>query len=391
METKIPGRRYCLLFQYTLDRAGSAVSSLDVYRILSDLGFKVEIVFSVDGPMRDDMEALGIRVTQLEEIHWLLLRNLPRKIWAERQSRRTRKAHKALIQERSPSLIYANTLVNSSAILAAHECGVPCIWHVRETLKAFGGEMHPPLGGEGEIARRLGLADRTIYVSEELRQQVNPRSEPSTSFVVHNAVGNEYFESAASKNVTIDSAAKPRAIAIGLPGTVRPIKGHEEFLDVFSAVHSALPGAHLYITGSVDHAFGQLVVRKASDLNLSEHVTFLGPCTDMRRFYDQCDLICVPSRQEPFGRIAVEAMARGRPIIASAVGGLKEIISDGKDGILIPVGDSEAFTKAIVSLARDPRVRADLSSAAQDTARTLFSHARLADRLAKIIQSLAVH
>jgi glycosyltransferase involved in cell wall biosynthesis len=336
------------------------------------------------------MEALGVRVTRLQEIHWLLLRKLPRKLWVQIESRRALRAHKDLIRVRKPSLVYANTLVNSSAILAAHECGVPCVWHVRETLKAFGGEMHPPLGGEREIARRLALADRTVYVSEGLRQQVNPQSATSTSFVVPNAVTDDYFEPAPSMAPKFGSGAMPKRIAIGLPGTLRPIKGHEEFLDVFAAICKDLPEAHLYITGSVDHAFGQRVVRKTESLNLSQHVTFLGHRTDMRSFYDQCDFICVPSRQEPFGRIAIEAMARGKPVIASAIGGLKEIISHEKDGILIPIGDNEAFARAVVSLAEDPVLRDEIASAAHNTARTSFAHAKLSDQLAQVIKNIFI-
>ena len=66
------------------------------------------------------------------------------------------------------------------------------------------------------------------------------------------------------------------------------------------------------------------------------------------------DVIVMPSRGECFGRVTLEAMSLGRPLVASRVGGLQDAVVDGETGLLVPVGDAHALAEALASLARDP-------------------------------------
>jgi glycosyltransferase involved in cell wall biosynthesis len=89
------------------------------------------------------------------------------------------------------------------------------------------------------------------------------------------------------------------------------------------------------------------------------------PHSDVLRAWKYCTLAVVPSRwPEPFGMVAIEAMAVGRPVIASAVGGLPEVIQDGLTGILVPPNDSGALLTNLAKLIGDPELRARIGEAA---------------------------
>jgi glycosyltransferase involved in cell wall biosynthesis len=85
----------------------------------------------------------------------------------------------------------------------------------------------------------------------------------------------------------------------------------------------------------------------------------------MPRFWNSLDVAVVPSLYEPFGLVALEALACGVPVIASAVGGLKEIVIDGRCGLLVPPGDPAALARALCTVLSDESLRARLSAGAR--------------------------
>ncbi len=123
----------------------------------------------------------------------------------------------------------------------------------------------------------------------------------------------------------------------------------------------------------------------AGDSGLGSRVRFLGAVEheDLADFYDLADICVVPSRTESFGLVALEAQALGTPVVASAVGGLTEIIDDGRTGILVRERTPRAFAAAIRSLLDDEELRERMGSAARTRASS-FTWARAVERLAAI-------
>ena len=118
---------------------------------------------------------------------------------------------------------------------------------------------------------------------------------------------------------------------------------------------------------------------------LTSRVRFLGAVEheDLTDYYDLADVFVMPSRTETFGLVALEAQAVGTPVVASAVGGLTEIIDDGVTGILVAARQPEAFAGAIGSLLDDPQLRERMGDAARHRAAT-FTWERASERLAAI-------
>jgi glycosyltransferase involved in cell wall biosynthesis len=102
---------------------------------------------------------------------------------------------------------------------------------------------------------------------------------------------------------------------------------------------------------------------------------------------ERAEVVVVPSFGEGFGMVALEAMERGRPVIASAVGGLPEIVDDGRTGVLVPPRDVEALAAAIRGLAGDPERAAAFGAAGRARALSDFSQERCTDRTAELYRA----
>jgi len=116
---------------------------------------------------------------------------------------------------------------------------------------------------------------------------------------------------------------------------------------------------------------------KVRQLHLDNAVSLLTvpiPNDRMPSVYPACDIYVQPSVVEPFGTAVAEAMASGKPVIGSKVGGIQDLVSDGETGLLVPPGDSAGIAKAIRTLAMDPSLRLNMGFAARERANSVFDY-----------------
>ena len=148
-------------------------------------------------------------------------------------------------------------------------------------------------------------------------------------------------------------------------GTNWRIKGLDVLLHALARLGESDVKFSLVVAGSADLPGHAPMVRLAGRLGLGDRVTFAGRLgrADLARLLWASDAVVLPSRQEAFGVAVLEALAAGVPVIASRVGGIPEILRDGREGLLVPVGDARALAAAIAKLAHDPSLRARLASA----------------------------
>jgi L-malate glycosyltransferase len=115
----------------------------------------------------------------------------------------------------------------------------------------------------------------------------------------------------------------------------------------------------------------------ARELGLQDRVLFLGKQLRVNELLPVADLLLLPSEMESFGLAALEAMACGVPPVASKVGGVPEVVTDGADGFLLPVGDTDGMAQAAVSLLTNPAKHEALAAAARRTAEERFATTRI--------------
>jgi len=129
-----------------------------------------------------------------------------------------------------------------------------------------------------------------------------------------------------------------------------------------------------------------------SRLDLGDTVRFAGHVEwkELERLYDWCDTVVVPTiTPEPFGRVAVEAMSRGRPVIGTNAGGLTEIIDDGATGFLVPPGDSSAIAEKILTFRNQPHLLDEMGERALEKCRVAFDQRMIAGQVLDVYRSLA--
>jgi glycosyltransferase involved in cell wall biosynthesis len=167
----------------------------------------------------------------------------------------------------------------------------------------------------------------------------------------------------------------PRLLCVG---RLIPIKGHIVLLRAFAAAKREVPELELEIAGRgpLEPALRAL----AKELGVAESVRFLGYVAPIQAAIERSAAIVVPSMGEGFGMVALEAMERARPVVAAAIGGLGELVEDGVTGYLVPPGEAEPLTRALVALARDLDLAARMGEAGRRRALARFLQERCTDR-----------
>ncbi|MEZ6127343.1 MAG: glycosyltransferase family 4 protein [Planctomycetaceae bacterium] len=142
-----------------------------------------------------------------------------------------------------------------------------------------------------------------------------------------------------------------RTPVIGMAGPLEVIKGASFFLRACHRVLEAGLAIRIVVAGSGPEE--RNLRRLATSLELNDHVTFVDDGVAMKAYLSAIDIFCLPSLQQGFGIILLEAMALGRPVIASGVGGILSILEDNKNGMIVPPSDSQALAERMIILLQD--------------------------------------
>jgi glycosyltransferase involved in cell wall biosynthesis len=163
---------------------------------------------------------------------------------------------------------------------------------------------------------------------------------------------------------------------IGVVGRLREEKGQATLLESVKTVIQELPDAVLVVIG--DGPDRQYLEGMAKKLGIDSRVKWLGQKDhdEVLRLYSIMDMVVVPSLFEGFGLTAAEAMASGKPVVASDVDGLSELIRSGFNGLLVPQGNSQALAKAILELLLNPAKSASMGVRGRKIIEEKFSMAR---------------
>ena len=276
----------------------------------------------------------------------------------------------ATVRRAKPTLAHTH-LVHADFYggLAARLAGVP---HIASTKHGFNSFRE---------RRPFGFADRTVARAFDLHIAISQGLADYLGRV-------EGFSPDAFEIVHygIVAGPEPAPPAAGAPFTVVgrlvEIKGHDTLLEAVSAAS----GVELEIVGD-----GPLRADLEADVarrGLGGRVRFVGRVAPAGPAMERASVVVVPSRGEGFGMVALEAMERGRAVIASRVGGLAEIVVDDETGLLVPPDDPVALAGALSALAADPARVAAMGEAGRRRALVEFAQERCTARTAELYDAL---
>jgi glycosyltransferase involved in cell wall biosynthesis len=252
-------------------------------------------------------------------------------------------------------------------------------------------------GGIAVRTRKRWLADHVlerftdgfIAVSRAVKENmVQQQGVPAHKIrVIHNGVDPYQFRVRESQTVARQALGLPVGIpVIGCIGRLELIKGHSYLVDAMIQIRARLPQAVLLVVGAgTAQAALREQVRKRG---LSGVVLVVGGQQDIRPFLQAMDLFVLPSLDEGFGIALLEAMAMELPIVASNVGGIPEVVDNGKTGVLVSPRDSDALAQAIVALLKHEEKRHRMGMLGRERVLSRFTAQHSASQLEALYESL---
>jgi glycosyltransferase involved in cell wall biosynthesis len=232
--------------------------------------------------------------------------------------------------------------------------------------------------------RAAHWCDGMIFISRPLEQWADREriGAGTPRRVIYSGIDAEAFRNANLQSVRDEFQLAPTQLVAGIVSKLWPGKGHLALLSAWSAIVKLWPDATppvLLIVGE-----GELedkLRRRVRELDIDRYVRFTGFRADIPDITAALDFAVLPSEFEGMGRVILEAMAAGKPVVASRVGGIPDIVTDGYNGLLIRPNDVEALRVALSTILTDAALRRTLSSGAAKSIRREHTAAAMVDAI----------
>jgi glycosyltransferase involved in cell wall biosynthesis len=179
-----------------------------------------------------------------------------------------------------------------------------------------------------------------------------------------------------------------RRPVVGTAGPLEATKGLPFFLGAAARVVREYPDCEFLISGAGPEEHN--LRRLARSLDLAGQVTFVSNLYDFSTSIEAMDIFCLPSLQQGLGVTMLEAMARGKPVIATGVGGVDSIVTDGQTGLVVPPSDSERLSERIIDLLGNPALARRIGNAGREVVREQFRVDRMVARTAELYREIVV-
>jgi glycosyltransferase involved in cell wall biosynthesis len=374
-----------------LNMGGPALHVAYLTAGLAERGYETTLVAGSLARGEDSMafvaDELGIEVERIEELHREIspLRDAVAIVRLARLIRRVR-----------PHILHTHTAkagaVGRLAALLAGDARPPIVVHTfhGHVLRGY----FDPLRTAGFRLLERWLATKTtalVAVSPQVRDDlVSLGVAPRERFVVVR-VGIELEQRVAAERDGRGESRRvlgigPDRFAVGWIGRMTGVKRTDDVLRAFRRLRDRGVDACLCMIG--DGPDRAAVERRAHELGLMRDTLFLGYQEEVAPFYAAFDAMILPSINEGTPVSAIEALAAGRPVVATRVGGVPDVVREGEDGFLVEPGDVDALAERLARLAADPELRERFGAAGRARVIPRYSVARLVDDIDLLYRSL---
>jgi glycosyltransferase involved in cell wall biosynthesis len=358
--------------------SGSGLNTLATLARLREHGFEGELACGGEGGLADLARDAGIRVHRIA--------HLDRSLRPLRDARALAEIAALLRRERFQVVHTHNSKAGLLGRLAARACGVPAVihtvhgWAFEQAASAVGRAFYR--AAERGAAR---VAHRTFLVSKALANAADRAGVPGSERreVLYSGIDLAAFHGAPrDPALRRELGAGEGTFLVGQVAKLWEGKGHQVLIRAFARLRERVPRARLAIVG--DGALRSVIDGAARNLGLASHVTFTGHRSDVARITAQLDAATLFSEYEGMGRVVVEALAAGVPVVASRRGGIIELVREGETGFLVDAADAEGAAECLARLALDPRLRNQMSRNARASVDGRFDERFMAARIAAV-------
>ncbi len=379
-----------LFLDHTAALSGGEIALLNLIQELDRKRFKPVVLLFSDGELRRKLEELGVEVrlmTLAESVVETRRDHLRRSaLLRGRDVLRTVRFCTQLartIRRIRPGVVHTNSLKSDLIGGAATRLArVPLIWHVRDRIAE---DYLPP-----KVARIFRALCRIIPTHIVVNSDATletlqlPPSLRGRATMVH--------DGCAVDRPVSDGPADPTQPVIGIVGRISPWKGQDVFLRAAKLVAEHCPEARFQVIGSAmfgEEAYEEKMRLLAAELEIADKVEWTGFRRDVPELMGRLTVVVHASTvPEPFGQVVIEAMAAGRPVVASDAGGVQEIVVHGESGLLALPGDAEAVSDCVVRLLRDPQLARSIGQGGRQRVERHFTIAQTARRMEAVFDKV---
>lgn len=335
------------------NKYGASRSFLEVINGLQEKSVDCFVIMPSEGPLTEELDDIGINYNFIPFKMWLSRSPV---IW----KRVVRSIYNLLISfwvayiawNLKADLIYSNTIMTPVGAIAAKMIGKPHIWQIREFAQEdYLLDFDLGIKFSHKLIDRLSF--RVILVSYALMDKYSQYINSGKLTVIYNPVSAEYQPtgSKAFNQPTRSENVYPSVIIVGL---IHLIKGQMDAVLALSELIKLNKLVKLVIVGDGDHRYISSLQRIIKQYKIDKYVEFTGYVDNPRILLESSDIVLVCSRSEAFGRVTVEGMISGKPIIGARSGATPELIIEGFNGLMYEPGNYVDLANKIKELVDDP-------------------------------------
>lgn len=361
---------------------GIAAHVYELSKALVHLGNQVYLVKPMYGSGKHVLETVdGIQVHRLKIPGYL-------RVWRFSQLiSTTRKYIDNLIAQKNIKILHWHTHDTGSLISKSIKSAIPRIFtnHTSTFIMAYRNPLRRSF-----LGWMIGHADHIITPSRELLvKSLSLGFESGRATYIPNGVDPQKFHPKSSGNDIRDKLTRNSdEIIVLCPRRIVEKNGIIYLARAIPQIKEIYPPVRVVIVGSGDPRVKKEIIEQLSKDGNVEDVIFTGsiPNSQMPAYYSAADLVVLPSLIEATSIAGLEAMASGKPLVGTRVGGLPAIIDDGKTGILVNPRDPKELANAIGLLVQNPEMRRSMGRRAAERANTEFTWKKIAERVSNVYQ-----
>jgi len=371
---KICYRRNTLFFEPSSGFGGSGNSLFNLLKFLNQEKFKPLVVTLNDGPQFTKIKELGVKIIKLHakeiepENNEGVLTYL--KLFYQGIFYLLPLTLKLLfiIKKYKIDLLHINTNIISGipAILAGKMAGIPCICHIRQTRR--------PIKREKFFFRWI---DKIILLNQKAKEIYLEDTQSNKLSLIYDGLDLEGFKPKNDRERITKEFNLNGSPCVGVLGRLVEGKGLDDFIKASALVLKEKPETKFFIVGSdpsEDKHLEKELKSLAQTLNLNGNLIFTGWRNDVSDLISSFDVLVQPSSSFPegFGLTCIEAMALGKPVVATNIPGPQDIVVDGKTGFLVPAYAPTSLAEAILKLLNNPQLAKNMGEEGRERAEELF-------------------
>ncbi|PIQ85322.1 MAG: hypothetical protein COV73_05850 [Candidatus Omnitrophica bacterium CG11_big_fil_rev_8_21_14_0_20_43_6] len=221
---------------------------------------------------------------------------------------------------------------------------------------------------------------KVIAISQQVKEHLisDFKLDENKISLIHNGIDTKNFGDFSARDSTREKYGGGADLLVGIIARLSEVKGHTYLIQGMRQVVKNFPNAKLLIIG--EGKTESLLIKEARDLGLENKIIFIPEIKNTRDLLAGLDVFVMPSLQEGLGLALMEAMAQGVAVVGSAVGGIKTLIQDRVNGLLVAPADAQALAEAIIALLNDRALRQSLGTRAREFISANFSKEEMTDK-----------